>query len=214
MEAFIAGCREVGRRENGGDTIRQAREVRKDANDGHRSFHEEIFMKPEAGSRRPACGYSPTMRSTLLVLAAFPLLTHRAAAQLTTSPAANPVGTWRGSSVCVSRTPSCTDEVIVYRIVQKGARDSLLVDARKIVDGREMNTGSFACQLNAARAYITCVVPEGKWRLRTRRDSLVGQLRLHDGTWLLDVHAVRSGTDSSFTSAESPALGRHVRRPR
>jgi hypothetical protein len=136
------------------------------------------------------------MRFTLIALAAFPLVTNAAVGQLTTSPAANPVGTWRGSSVCVVRSPACTDDAIVYRIVQKGSHDSLLVDARKVIDGREEPTAAFACQLNAARAYITCVVPEGKWRIRTRRDSLVGQFRLQDGTWLLDVHAVRSAPDS------------------
>jgi hypothetical protein len=49
-----------------------------------------------------------------------------------------------------------------------------------------------ACALNAARALITCAADGGKWRFAVRHDSLFGQFRMRDGTWLRDVHAVRS----------------------
>ena len=133
------------------------------------------------------------MRFSLIALAAFPLITSAAAAQLATSPDANPLGTWRGSSRCVVRPSDCTDETIVYRIVRKGINDSLSVDARKVVDEREQEAGLLACQLNAPRAYITCLVPEGRWRFTVRHDSLIGQLRLLNGTWVRELHAVRSG---------------------
>lgn len=81
--------------------------------------------------------------------------------------------------------------MVVYRIALR-TRDSLSVDARKIVEGREEEMGVLACELNAARAIITCGIPNGKWRFAVRHDSLVGQLRLKDGTWFRDVHAVRS----------------------
>ena len=132
------------------------------------------------------------MRFRLIALAAVPLITRGAAAQLATSPDANPVGTWRGTSTCVVRPSACKNEVIVYRIAQQGRNDSLSIDGRKIVEGREVEMGLLACQLNAPRAYITCVIPTGKWRFRARHDSLVGQLRLQDGTLFRDVRAVRS----------------------
>jgi hypothetical protein len=132
------------------------------------------------------------MRFRLIVLAAVPLIARAAAAQLVTSPDANPVGTWRGASTCVVRPSACKDEVVIYRIAQKGRNDSLSIDGRKIVEGKEMEMGLLACQLNAPRAYITCVIPTGKWRFRARHDSLVGQLRLQDGTLFRDVRAVRS----------------------
>jgi hypothetical protein len=132
------------------------------------------------------------MRLTLVALSALALTSRAASAQLATSPTANPLGTWRGASACVERALGCQDEMIVYRIVRKGRNDSLSIEARKVVDGQEKEASVLACQLNAPRAYITCAAPGGKWRLRVRRDSLVGQLRLPDGTWIRDVHAVRS----------------------
>ena len=131
------------------------------------------------------------MRFRLIALVIFSLTARGAAAQLRTSPDANPVGTWRGTSTCVVRPSACKDEAIVYRIALKGSRDSLAIDGRKVVDGREVEMGVLACELNAPRAYITCVIPTGKWRFTARHDSLIGQLRLSDGTLFRDVHAIR-----------------------
>jgi hypothetical protein len=132
------------------------------------------------------------MRVSLLALAVIPFLASTAGAQLVAAPDASPIGTWRGTSRCVVRQPGCEEAAIVYRIALKGRNDSLAIETRKVVDGREEDAGLLACLLNASRAYITCAVPEGKWRMRVRHDSLVGQMRLRDGTWLLDVQAVRS----------------------
>jgi hypothetical protein len=132
------------------------------------------------------------MRFGFMAAGAFLLIARGASAQLVASPQANPLGTWRGSSRCVIRNSSCSDEIIVYRVSQESRRDSLFIDARNVVDGREGAANVLRCQLNAARAYITCSVPNGKWRMTVRRDSLVGQFRLRDGTWVRDVHAVRS----------------------
>jgi hypothetical protein len=132
------------------------------------------------------------MRLRLLAIALVSLIARVAPAQLIAAPDASPLGTWRGTSACVARPAGCEDELVVYRIALKGANDSLAVDARKVVDGREENTGLLACSLNASRAFITCAIPDGKWRFTVRHDSLVGQLRLRDGTWSRDVHAVRS----------------------
>jgi hypothetical protein len=132
------------------------------------------------------------MRVGVIAVVASLVIARGAAAQLATSPAANPLGTWRGSSRCVARQSACKDETVVYRIARKGLRDSLLVDARKVVAGQEEDMGSLACQINASRALITCAIPTGKWRFRVRHDSLVGQLRLEDGTWFRDVLATRS----------------------
>jgi hypothetical protein len=71
------------------------------------------------------------MRLRFIALSTFLLIGRRAAAQLATSPEANPIGTWRGTSHCVARATGCKDELIVYRIARKG-RDSLSVDARKV----------------------------------------------------------------------------------
>lgn len=132
------------------------------------------------------------MRLGIITLTALLVMARGAAAQFATAADANPIGTWRGASVCVKRSAACSDESVVYRITRKGRADSLAVEARRVVDGREDIAGLLACDLNASRGYATCSVPDGKWRFRVRHDSLVGQLRARDGTWLRDVHAVRS----------------------
>jgi hypothetical protein len=128
----------------------------------------------------------------LIALAAFLVLTRGASAQLVAARDASPVGTWRGTSRCLVRPSACKDEAIVYRIALKGARDSLAIDGRKVIAGREDEMGVLPCELNAARAFITCAIPTGKWRFAVRHDSLVGQLRLKDGTVFRDVRATRS----------------------
>ena len=132
------------------------------------------------------------MRLAVLTFAAFVFTARGAAAQLVSSPDASPVGTWRGTSACVAGAAGCKDEGVVYHILLKGGRDSLSVDARRVVGGHEEAAGILPCQLNASRGYFTCAVAEGKWRFRARHDSLFGQLRLRDGTWIRDVRALRS----------------------
>lgn len=109
-----------------------------------------------------------------------------------TAGAANPVGVWRGTSLCLVRPSPCHDEVVVYRITRLNASDSLSLDARKIVDGREEEMGVLACRFAASDVSLTCTIPRGVWRFTIRRDSLVGELRLPDNTKFRDVRAARS----------------------
>ena len=107
-------------------------------------------------------------------------------------PAPDPAGAWRGTSRCLVHPSACRDEVVVYRIARLGAADSLSVDARKIVRGEEEAMGVLGCHLAAARGELTCPIPHGTWRFTVLGDSLVGELRLTDGTRFRDVRAARS----------------------
>jgi hypothetical protein len=82
--------------------------------------------------------------------------------------------------------------MVVYRIARAKARDSLSVDARKIVQGREEEMGVLACRLAAGNASFTCAIPKGVWRFTIRRDSLVGELRLLDSTKFRDLRTARA----------------------
>jgi hypothetical protein len=104
----------------------------------------------------------------------------------------DPVGTWRGSSLCQVRPSACHDERVVYRITRTTARDSLAVDGRKIVNGAEMEMGVLGCRLDAPSARLTCQIPNGVWHFTIRGDSLVGELRQSDGTKVRDVRTGRS----------------------
>jgi hypothetical protein len=110
---------------------------------------------------------------------------HSAAAQ-------TPVGVWRGTSLCTLRPSSCNDEVVVYRITRVKATDSLAIDARKIVSGREEEMGVLGCNSSTSGAQLTCNMPNGTWHFTIRADSLVGELRLPDNRKFRDVRTARS----------------------
>lgn len=114
----------------------------------------------------------------------------------TRSPAtrdgANPIGVWRGTSTCLVHPSACHDEIVVYRITQAAARDSVSLDARKMVNAQEEEMGVLACGLTARGASLTCTMRNGVWRFAIRGDSLVGELRLPDSTKFRDVRTIRS----------------------
>ena len=105
---------------------------------------------------------------------------------------ADPVGTWRGTSLCQVRPLACNDESVVFRITRTTARDSLALDGRKIVNGAEVEMGVLGCRLDAPGARLTCLIPGAVWQFTNRGDSLVGELRLSDGTRVRDVRTARS----------------------
>ena len=118
------------------------------------------------------------------------VLVHSLSAQAPARP--NVVGTWRGTSLCQMRPSACHDESVVYRVTPTSTRDSLAMDARKMVNGAEEEMGVLGCRFNASNAHLTCSMPNGVWHFTVRGDSLVGDLRLPDGTKFRDVRTVRS----------------------
>ena len=133
------------------------------------------------------------MRIHLTAVAVASLLARAANAQ-SPSPqpaAATPVGIWRGTSVCMVRPSPCNDEIVVYRITRLKTADSLAVDARKIVRGKEQEMGVLTCQLLPPNG-LTCNRPQGAWHFSVRNDSLVGELRLRDNTKFREVRAIRA----------------------
>ena len=130
-------------------------------------------------------------RTNFVALAAACLLARGALAQAPTA-APNPVGVWRGTSLCRVRPSACNDEIVVYRITRMKSSDSLSLDARKIVNGQEEEMGVLGCRSAASGAQVTCTMPNGVWRFTIRGDSLTGELRLSDNTKSREVSTVRS----------------------
>lgn len=122
------------------------------------------------------------------------VLTRAAGAQSPPQASAtvNPVGVWRGTSVCLVHPSACNDEIVVYRITQMKAADSLAMDARKIVRGEEQEMGVLGCRLVRTTSQITCTLPQGTWHFRVANDSLTGELRLLDNTRFRDVRTIRA----------------------
>jgi hypothetical protein len=103
-----------------------------------------------------------------------------------------PVGTWRGTSLCQVRPSACRDESVVFRITRTPTRDSLALDGRKIVNAAEVEMGVLGCRFEVPNARLTCPMSSGVWQFTIRGDSLVGELRLSDGTKVRDVRTGRS----------------------
>jgi len=134
-----------------------------------------------------------TSRTRIIALAATGLVAQTAFAQQPTAPAANPIGVWRGTSLCTVRPSPCNDEIAVYRITRVNTSDSVSLDARKVVNGKEEEMGGpIGCLLSAKDAQLTCATSYGVWRFTIRGDSLVGSLRQLDGTKYRDIRTVRS----------------------
>src|SRR5690348_5649041 len=107
----------------------------------------------------------------ILVVLAVPVLSVRSQ-----SAAPSPIGTWRGTSLCLVRPSACNDETVVYYIKPLKTADSLTIDARKIVRGEEEEMGVLNCQ-SAAGSKVTCAMRQGVWHFTVKADSLVGELR-------------------------------------
>ena len=131
-------------------------------------------------------------RMSILALVATCLLARGANAQAPGAPP-NPVGVWRGTSLCTLRPSPCNDEIAVYRITRLNAKDSLSFDARKVVNGQEEEMGGpLGCRLDPSGAQFTCAMRNGVWHFTIRGDSLVGELRLPDNRKYRDIRTVRS----------------------
>jgi len=104
---------------------------------------------------------------------------------------ANPVGVWRGTSLCTEHPSPCHDEITVYRITRINDSDSLSVDARKIVNGEEDAMGILGCRVLSGTRF-RCDISNGVWSFEVRQDSLIGDMRRPDSTKVRDVRAARS----------------------
>jgi hypothetical protein len=60
------------------------------------------------------------------------------------------------------------------------------------VNGQEREMGVLECRLTASDAQLECNMRNGSWRFTVRGDSLVGDLRLSDGTTYRDVRSARA----------------------
>lgn len=108
------------------------------------------------------------------------------------APSPDPAGIWRGTSLCQVRPSACKDESVVFRISGTTTPDSLQLDGRKVVNAAEVEMGVLACRFDRPTARLTCPIPNALWQFTVRGDSLVGELRLADGTKVRDVRTGRS----------------------
>jgi hypothetical protein len=66
-----------------------------------------------------------------------------------------PLGTWRGTSICTKVRASCRDEQVVYRIARGAKAGTVAVAAHKIVDGQEVEMGTLELTVDPAQHHMT-----------------------------------------------------------
>ncbi|HKP74978.1 MAG TPA: hypothetical protein VJT67_05510, partial [Longimicrobiaceae bacterium] len=92
-----------------------------------------------------------------------------------------PVGTWRGTSLCTPGHPACHDETVVYRI--RAAGEQFEIAASKIVNGQEEFMGNITCDFTADTHVLNCPTSYGLWNFtiaggRTMTGTLVARNEL------------------------------------
>jgi hypothetical protein len=98
------------------------------------------------------------------------------------SASASIAGTWEGSSLCTVPNSPCHDEHVVYHIkADANEPTKFLIDADKVVDGKEESMGTLQCTFTAAKSEVYCDT-FGDWRFTVKGDTMAGTLNLKDGT--------------------------------
>jgi len=105
-----------------------------------------------------------------------------------------PVGTWRGTSTCLTRQERCGTDSVVYRIAALDSMpDSMSLAATTIGARGERRTGELRCRYDAPSAILSCDAPAGVLRLAVRGSEIGGRLTRRDGVDLRYVLVRRVG---------------------
>jgi hypothetical protein len=95
----------------------------------------------------------------------------------------NPLGDWRGSSVCQVRESSCRDEESLYHITPVAEKPNWFsMRGDKIVDGKAVTMGTVECRYDPAKLDFTCDLPRGVLRFSIHANRMEGTMTLPDGT--------------------------------
>jgi len=109
--------------------------------------------------------------------------------------AENPVGTWRGESICQVKPSGCNDEHALYRVTAIGqSKDRVNLSGGKIVDGREVNMGSSECSYDDKTRALDCPLPNGSTiRLVVNGTTMEGRMTMRDGTFWRKISLHKDG---------------------
>ncbi len=105
------------------------------------------------------------------------------------------IGTWRGTSTCLTRKGQpCGSDSVVYRIVAAtDTTDSLSLSASTISAHAERPAENLRCRYDEFSLILSCPTPSGLLRLSVRATEMGGRLTRPDGVDVKYVHVRRSG---------------------
>ena len=91
-------------------------------------------------------------------------------------------GEWTGESICTVKNSPCHDEKVVYTIGEPDNAGNLKMQADKIVNGQGEDMGTLDCNFKVASSTVSCLMKNGLWEFKVTAGSMIGTLKLTDGT--------------------------------
>jgi len=107
------------------------------------------------------------------------------------------VGHWVGPSICTAVRPACHNETASYWITRGKAADVVTMDARKIVDGKDVVMGPpLDFHVDPASRTIVGVMIAGDgtratWAFTRSGNEMTGTLKQPDGQVVRNIHVVK-----------------------
>jgi len=86
------------------------------------------------------------------------------------------IGTWKGTSLCQVKNSPCHDEIVVYFITKGNSPDSCVMNANKIVNGKEEEMGTLYFRFDKTNNEIVSTAPNTEWKFKLRDGKLEGTL--------------------------------------
>jgi hypothetical protein len=87
-------------------------------------------------------------------------------------------GVWKGTSLCQVKNSPCHDEVVVYYVSKDSTGRSYIMDAKKIVSGKEEDMGLLSFVYDDKQKVFVCVdiVHNARWEFRITGNAMKGTL--------------------------------------
>jgi hypothetical protein len=87
-------------------------------------------------------------------------------------------GVWKGTSLCQVKNSPCHDENVVYHISKDSSSNSYLVDAGKIINGKEIDMGALNCLFDTQQQILFLVdsVKQVRWEFKLSGRKMHGTL--------------------------------------
>ena len=118
------------------------------------------------------------IRNGALIASAFAVIS-----LLSTAEGRSPVGTWRGTSKCVTEAVSCHDEEVVYYISMVPNRsDEFSIRADKIVNGMAVTMGTGTWTYDPTKQTLSLDSNGRLWLLTIRGNHIEGTLKVNRST--------------------------------
>src|SRR5438552_902328 len=87
-------------------------------------------------------------------------------------------GVWKGTSLCQVKNSSCHDEIVVYHISKDSAGKSYVMNANKIINGKEEDMGALSFTYDDKQKVFVSVDSErnARWEFKITGNTMKGTL--------------------------------------